>query len=249
MKKLNLILILGLVFLCSNFALSNETENYFKQGNELYTQGNFEEALGKYLKISNTEVESFELFYNIGNCYYRLNQIGNAIRFYEKAKNINPEDENLLYNLKLANGLTIDKIELPEPDAFTKLVNSSLQFFTVAQLAYIFIWFTWLFAGFLVFYIFKRNKLFLYIALAFLGFAVLEGIFLNYKYSLDTIPYGVVVGYEASAYSSPNKDSQVVFSIHEGTKAQILRETGEFLEVRLIDGKTGWVLNGLFGKI
>ncbi|KAA3599280.1 MAG: tetratricopeptide repeat protein [Calditrichaeota bacterium] len=249
MKKIKLILIFGLVFLCSNFAFGNEIENYFKQGNELYTQGNFEDALGNYLKISNSEVESFELFYNIGNCYYRLNQIGNAIRFYEKAKNINPEDENLLYNLKLANNLTIDKIELPEPDSFTKFVNSSLQFFTVSELAYIFVGLTWVFAIFLVLFIFKRNKLFLYISLAFLGFVVLEGIFFNYKYSLDTIPYGVVVGYEANAYSSPNKDSQVVFSIHEGTKAQILRKTGEFLEVRLIDGKTGWVLSGLFGKI
>lgn len=249
MKRINLILILGLVFLSANFALGNEIENYFKQGNELYTQGNFEKALSNYLKIANSEIESFELFYNIGNCYYRLNQIGNAIRFYEKAKNINPEDENLLYNLKLANSLTIDKIELPEPDAFTKLVNSSLQFFTVAQLSYIFIGLIWCFAGFLVLFIFKKNRLFLYISFAFLGFAVLEGVFLNYKYSLDTIPYGVVVGYEANAYSSPNKDSQIVFSIHEGTKAQILRETGDFMEIRLIDGKTGWVLSGLFGKI
>lgn len=249
MKKLNLILISGLVFLCSNLTLGNEIENYFKQGNELYTQGDFEEALSNYLKIYKTEVESFELFYNIGNCYFRLNQVGNAIRFYEKAKYINPEDENLLYNLKIANNLTIDKIELPEPDAITKLVNSFLNFFTVAQLAYILVSLTWLFSAFLVIYIFKRNKYFLYLSLAFLGFTALEGIFLKYKYSLDTIPFGIVIGYEANAHSSPNKDSQVIFSIHEGTKAQILRETGDFLEVRLLDGKTGWVLNGLFGKI
>lgn len=248
MKKIVLLLTLFL-FVLNNSSFADETQELFSKGNELYKANDFEEASKTYLEIVNSGTSSFEVFFNLGNCYFRLGKVGEAVLYYEKAKKINSKDENLLYNLQLVSNQTIDRVELPEPDVFTKIINDSLEFFTLSELSYILIGQVWLFALGMIFFLWRRDKFLLYFSLLFLTTSLFSGAFLKYKYEIDSIDYVVVLHYEANAYSSPNKDAKLMFSIHEGTKAQVLEEAEGFYEVRLVDGKTGWIEAELLGKI
>jgi tetratricopeptide (TPR) repeat protein len=91
------------------------TTDKFKQGVAFFTSGNYKEALQVWTDIYNTGYRSSNLEYNIGNAYFKLNDIPDAILFYERAYLLNPTDENINYNLQIARTLTVDRFqEIPE---------------------------------------------------------------------------------------------------------------------------------------
>src|ERR1051326_9200952 len=106
MKKMLNILFLLLISI-SGFASKELVAN------EAYTKGNFAKAAEEYEKSIAEGYGSPELYYNLGNSYYKLDNIGKSILNYERAKKLAPQDEDIAFNLKLANQRTIDKIETP----------------------------------------------------------------------------------------------------------------------------------------
>ena len=92
--------------------LNNQSlDSIFDSSNDLYTNGNYQMAVEGYQSILNSGFESAELYYNLGNAFYKLNNIPESNFFYEKAKSISPSDEDILINLSFAQNLRIDKIE------------------------------------------------------------------------------------------------------------------------------------------
>ena len=113
--KLNSFLII-LFSLFASQLLADDSSSLFKQANDFYAKNEFQKAIALYEKVEATGMVSAELYYNIGNAYYKNNEIGKAILNYERAKKINPEDEDINFNLKLANQKTEDKIEKQDMD-------------------------------------------------------------------------------------------------------------------------------------
>jgi len=123
MKK-NIILLLFLFINLLVFGISNdEAEAIFNKGNQAYQDGKYDEALSNY-RILEADFVSFELLYNIGNTYYKLENIPEAILFYERAKKIDPSNEDLKTNLQIANLKVIDKIDKLPTLAITDFGNS-----------------------------------------------------------------------------------------------------------------------------
>ncbi len=105
------------------FSFGNENishyENLFQHANEYYSKGNYDSAIIMYRNIVNAEYESVSLYYNFGNAYYKMKNIPSAILYFEKAKKLAPDDNDVLFNLQLTNQQITDKIE-PLPELFYK---------------------------------------------------------------------------------------------------------------------------------
>ena len=85
---------------------------FFDEGNQRYQDGDFDGALERYARILDDGLESGELYYNIGNTYFKLNELGPAILYYERARRLMPGDDDLVANLELARSMTADQITL-----------------------------------------------------------------------------------------------------------------------------------------
>jgi len=110
------IIILLLLVLTADLVSGQEERSVkFKKGVEYYTASKYQEALNEWLDIYNTGYRSAELDYNIGNAYFKLNNVPGSILFFERAHLLKPADNNINYNLQIARTLVIDKFEdIPE---------------------------------------------------------------------------------------------------------------------------------------
>ena len=105
------------LFILLIFSNTQSIDNSFRESNDLYTNGDYQNAVEGYLDILKSGFESAELYFNIGNSFYKLNNIPESNYYYEKAKSISPNDDDILTNLSFAQNLRIDKIEtLPVSD-------------------------------------------------------------------------------------------------------------------------------------
>ncbi len=98
-------------------------QNNFENGNKLYQQGQYEAAAEAYQSVLNGRQESAELYFNLANCYYKLNKVAPAIYNYEKALTLRPGDTEILNNLHFAQKMTIDEIKEVPKVGFAKLLR------------------------------------------------------------------------------------------------------------------------------
>ena len=103
-------------------SFSQNSENYFKAGNDFYNNGQFEKALDSYFKVLNENYHSAELYYNIGNTYYKLDSIANSIFYFEKAKKISPMDRDIINNLGNAENMISEGKRLHRKFVFDNLL-------------------------------------------------------------------------------------------------------------------------------
>jgi tetratricopeptide (TPR) repeat protein len=244
-KQILLLLLLISVFIRPSIA-QDPNKDKFYQGVTYFTAGSYEEALQVWNEIYKTGFQSANLDYNIGNAYFKLNNIPSAILFYERAYLLNPADENINYNLQVARTLIVDRFqEIPEL-FFIKWYNFVSLFLSTNTWAKISITTFILFLLFLSLYIYSRrhrNKvigfwvgvLFLILSLSSLAFTV-RNKSLVYDSNKAIITASLVNG-----KSSPDKSGTDLFVLHEGTKVTIEDTVGEWLEIRLSDGNKGWV--------
>lgn len=106
-------IILSIVFIVLVFRinLSAQTPNELMiRANKYYQNNQFEQAIDSYKEILSHGYESSAMYYNLGNAYFKTNKLGYAIYSYEKGLKLSPNDEDLLYNLRISNSRTVDKI-------------------------------------------------------------------------------------------------------------------------------------------
>ncbi len=245
MKRILLILFI-LSLMHSGFAsVSNDT--LISKAVQQYNEGLYENAIENYKLILESGFESSEIYYNIGNAHFKLNDLPSAILFYEKAKKLKPNDKDILYNLNVANSRIIDNIE-QVPEIFLKTWwNNFYNMFSANGWAKITIGLFIVFLLFVSIYILSSNrfikKLFFGIAVIFL-FTTLFSFALSYQkyyYSIEQ-KEAIVFQPTVTIKSSPNKNSVDLFVIHEGTKVYITDELDGWYEIRIANGSVGWLL-------
>ena len=84
----------------------------FDQGNKFYEKENYQAAISSYESVANSGKQSAELYFNLGNCYYKLHKVAPAIYNYEKALLLSPNDTEIKTNLEFARKMTIDDIKV-----------------------------------------------------------------------------------------------------------------------------------------
>lgn len=244
--KKYIIILLLILFFVKSAASQDTNKDKFYQGVTYFTAGSYKEALQVWTDIYKTGYRSANLDYNIGNAYFKLNNIPLAILFYERAYLLNPADENVNYNLQVSRTLIVDRFqEIPEL-FFIKWYNFVSLFLSTNMWAVISIATFILFLLCLSLYVYSsrhRRKvagfwiaiLFLFLSLGSLAFTIRnKSLVYNSQKAIITTPL-------VNGKSSPDKSGNDLFVLHEGTKVTIEDTVGEWLEVRLSDGNKGWV--------
>jgi len=228
-------------------ALSQETAaDKYSEGVTYFSSGNYNEALQIWTDLYNTGYRSANLNYNIGNACFKLNNIPDAILFYERAYLLDPADEDINYNLQIVRTLIVDRFqEIPEL-FFVKWYDFTALFFSTNSWAIISISSFILCLIFLSLYIYSsvyRHKI--------IGFWFAVSFIIVTMFSLSLTMRNKSLVYDShkaiissplvNGKSSPDDSGTDLFVLHEGTKVSVEDEVGEWLEIQLSDGNKGWV--------
>jgi tetratricopeptide (TPR) repeat protein len=244
-----------LILFCLSISLFAQTpDELMKSANKFYQDGNYPAAIESYQKILSQGFESGALYFNLGNTYFRSGRLGHAIFNYEKGLKLEPNDEDLSYNLKIANARTFDKItELPKlfiVSWWEGLVTA----FSVSGWTFIVVIVFWALVASLAFYFFSNKARlqrisFLSSSIS-LSILIIVVVILAARISREaTTNYGILVEQTYSAKVSPDTRSNDAFVIHEGIKFAIDDQLNDWAKIRLIDGKVGWVQKNALGQI
>ena len=237
-------LVLGILLLGT--ARGQDQQQLFRQANRFYEEGVFDQALSGYKEILSQDYESGPLYFNVGNCYYKLGQIGQAVLFYERARRLIPGDEDLEANLALANLRVVDKIpELPEFWPIT-VANSLVNLLSRPVLLGVTFFLYFVFVASIILKTLARKRAVRSVASrsAILGGALL---LLFSLFLVAQIRQGqkrdraVIMVPTVHVMSAPGAEGVEVFTLHEGTRVRIDQTSGLWVEIVLSDGNVGWL--------
>lgn len=218
----------------------------FEKGNVLYQKGQYEQAIQAYESVLDSRQQSADLYFNLGNCYYKLNKVAPSIYNYEKALVLAPEDIDITNNLKFAQKLTIDEVKEVPKVGFAKLLHDFTGMYHYNSWAWISIVFGLMFLGFFIGYYFslaavlKRIFFFgMFVWVLFLLVSVGAAIFEKNHFVTDRP--AIVFAEVTEVKSEPQKASPATFILHEGTKVFVKEILGKWKKIELTDGTEGWI--------
>ena len=238
--------VISLVMLISAINSIAQVESLKLKADEAYVAGALDTAIINYESIIAQEYISAEVYFNLGNAYFRTGNIPNTILNYERALKLAPADEDIQFNLRLAKLRTVDKIEaVPELWFITK-IKSFYQIMHVDSWGWAMILFSLLMVGCIVVYFSATNSFIK--KNGFFG-AILFGIGLLLSFYMAEMAHtqltadnrSVVMQPSLTVKSSPDKSGNDLFVVHEGLVVEEEDATGEWRRIKLPDGNTGWV--------
>ena len=237
---------LFLLFAYSNAFAQNNSE-LFKQANELYRNEKYVEAIGLYEQIEASGLVSSELYYNLGNSYYKINKVAPSIYNLEKSLLLNPQNTDAANNLVFAKRMAIDAIEELPKTFFQNLEENVIQQLSFDQWAYVAVSASIMTCLFFLFFYFSyipgRKRAYFVISILS-SLILIFSLFFTFKQfdtSKSTIE-AIVFDEKTSVKDAPLSSGQEVFEIHEGLKVMVLDEVDVWKKIKLSDGKTGWIL-------
>jgi len=240
------ILILCAFLLLSLKLMAISDAGMMLKGNKAYKEGMFSQAIACYQEVLKKGVASAELYYNLGNACFKSNDIPSAILYYEKAKKLHPDNENIDFNLKVANSKIADKIE-QVPQLFIKrwwtaLFNLlSLDSLAVLSIAS-FVLFLVLVSIFLFVSPLWVRKIAFWSSASFLLLSVSSFLIAQRKHhALIAQKEAIVFTPAVTVKSSPDENSVDLFVVHEGAKVMLLDTIGTWQEIRIGNGSEGWI--------
>lgn len=234
-----------LVF-CLGLVSFSQNDQRFEQANAMYNDGKYAEAIEQYEAILESGVHSAELYFNLGNANYKLNNIAPSVYYYEKALLLNPNDDDIKNNLAYAQNMTIDAIDNVPQVGFARIINNVVNTFAADT------WAKMAIAGIIVFVLLflmyhfaqatSRKRLAFIISVVSLFFGCFAVAMAFQKESLDKKDNpAIVFAQESRVKSEANKISEEVFRLHEGTKVQVLESYEDWKKIQLSDKSTGWI--------
>ncbi len=231
-------------FLFSALMAQESADDLFKKGNALYASHKFREASEMYESLVHS-VEHADLYYNLGNAYFRQGEIGQSIWAYEKGLQFNPRDNDLQHNIALARAHVRDRIDFPKGMVLVDYYRSLKQKVTLGDVFFIggfillisaTVWFGKLFG-------FIRGTAYRVLILPLvIGVFAMHGFMLDVYWDITGNQQAVVVTPVVEALSAPAaSDEKILFRIHEGTVVQFTQDYPGWVEIVLLDGKKGWI--------
>ncbi|MHC1708013.1 MAG: tetratricopeptide repeat protein [Bacteroidales bacterium] len=243
MKRFTLVCVFLTVF---SVGFSENPQQLFQQASDLYANKKYEAAVKMYEKILQEGFESPSLYFNLGNAYYKQNNIPNSIWYYEKAKKLAPGDEDINFNLRLANTKIVDKIEsVPElfiyrwwknirgwyaPDGWARISIVLLTIFFLFTAMYL-----------------LMKKIIIRKVSFWIACLLLLSTSLTFTFAYQTWKYrnnqkeAIIFSPAVNIKSSPDDNSVDIFVLHEGTKVVITDNLGDWYKILIANGSVGWL--------
>ncbi len=254
MKKQIILLTICLFSLGGFAATQDSLQLLFEKGNQFYQEKEYELAVEAYLQIEEQGYRSAELFYNIGNGYFKTNNIGKSILYYERALLLDPSNPDIAHNIAFANTQIVDKIESVPQLFITQWWEACASLFTADGWGVVGVVTALLLAFFVLAFLFFRSNSAKNIALLLAIITLIVGVFsfILGKKQLNKVienKHAIVMSPIVNAKSTPSKSGGDLFVIHEGLKVTITDELNEWIEVQIPNGEKGWVLYQTIEKI
>lgn len=244
--KIPVVYICSFLFLIHALHAQATPDSIFTQANELYKEAKYEEALSLYLHIMEQGYESAFLYYNAGNAYFKTHNHPKAILMYERALLLDPFNENILFNLELANKYVADKIEKLPTFFIQNRLYSFISIFDSDSWAWLsiatFIIFLIVFALYLFSVQIKLKKISFWFSLLALTTSLFSYSF-SYRQMKKRTSHdqAIIMTPMVVVRSAPDESGTELFVIHEGLKVTIKDNIGSWVEIRLADGNKGWI--------
>ncbi|NND94957.1 MAG: tetratricopeptide repeat protein [Flavobacteriales bacterium] len=225
--------------------MAGDPDSLVNRGNELYEAANYEQAIALYIEADNL-IESADLHFNLGNAYYKNNELGKSILHYEKALMLEPGDEDIKHNLKLAKNLTLDKLDDSVENDFSIWWTATLLKIGMDRLAYLSILAAFLSViGWIMFRVSTtRNKRQLGFTMGIGCLIIAIGTSLSSLDAKSSIMYqsnGIILSKRVAVQSAPDEESTELFILHEGSKVTIESVRGAWTNVSIPNGNEGWM--------
>lgn len=226
-------------------------EELFEKGNAFYKNRSYDSAALSYDEALAMEVNSV-LLYNRGNCAYRLGKHGEAILHYERALLRDPDNEDIKKSLAFVETQIVDK-KIDEKRGLFQRFLVSVQKLLPMKLQFWIMFFLSLSIGVALYFVLfrkgSRRVLFIYVSTMLLFCYLLVGSSLLVKVvRSEDDNYAVILAKSSDAMNEP-LGKTVIFSAHEGTKVAIIKNGGEWIQVALNNGSTGWMRRNDLGFI
>jgi tetratricopeptide (TPR) repeat protein len=229
--------------ICSLVSLAN---NDFNEGNAAYKDQRYEDAVEAYQKIVDDGLESPELYYNLGNAYFKLNDLAHAKLYLEKAHKLAPNDEDIIYNLdSIANPALLDKTEIIP----AKGINAAMVSVVASKGKNFWSWTAILLCGFgflsLCAFLFvgtsKLKQIAFYSGITAIVLGIVAiGLAYFHKNHLNSHEKGVIMSESVEILNEPSANAEMLFELHEGTTVEIIEENNEWYRIE-IDKLQGWM--------
>ncbi len=218
----------------------------FDMANKLFAEKKYAESVTMYEEILENEGVAPELYYNLGNAYFRLNELAKSILNYERALRLSPQYADAKHNLEFANMKVIDHVELMDTfflkkwiSALMKLQSSNAWFITAV------FFFVFAMVSLLIF-IFGGTKFFrkasFYIGVVCLIISITSVTFSGIrKVRMLNHQDGIIISGVVVIKGAPDRSGTDLFQLHEGTKVSVVSALGDWYEIKLGSGSIGWV--------
>ena len=239
-------MLLCLSFIIFHLSFSDIVAQTKVQADEAYTQEEYEEAIEMYGQLL-AEDPSAEVYYNMGNAYYRLDSIARAILCYERALLLQPGDEDVRFNLQVARSKTVDKIAPEREMFFVTWYHSLVNFLSVDAWAYVALVALALAVVALLVYFFaydeRLRRITFFLSIAMLVLFLLGNLFAwQQQKTLVGHDSAIVMDESVAVKNIPSENGSDEFTIHAGTKVVITDDTmSDWKQILLPDGREGWV--------
>lgn len=218
-----------------------------EDGDMEYKKGNYQQAIKDYQEVLKEGV-SAEVYYNLGNAYFRTDNLPQAILAYERARLLSPGDDDINFNLELARSKTIDKISGNDEMFYVAGYRSLVNMLGADSWAYLSIAAIILSLLLVLFFLFSSSvtirKLSFFGGILFFTLFALSTFFAyQQKQIVESKRGAIVISPVVTVKKTPSKTSGDVFVIHEGTRVDIMDKTiNPWRGIQLSDGRVGWVL-------
>lgn len=223
-----------------------DAQQVFATANQAYQGGNYRVAADGYESIlKNGNVFSKELFYNLGNAYFRLNQIGLSVLNYERALRLAPSDAEIQQNLIVARSRVSDDIEPITNVFFVRWWQKARNAFPADSWSIFGLFFIWFgAAGFALWLLDnerQRKKYGFITGLVAIPLSILMFLLAQSAATVMQTPSGIVITHETALKNAPDPNATTVNTLHEGLKIEILDTYGSMTKVKLPNGEDGWL--------
>ena len=243
MRRVFLMLLLSVVSVALR---AQSADELWMQGNEAYANGDFRKAVECYDAVVKLGRVNEKVYYNLGNAYFKEENIAQSILFYKRALRLSPNDNDIRFNLTVVNGYVRDRVEVM-PEFFLLTFIRSLRI-ALSSNGWALVSLALLFTGFGSLLLFTHMEALNIRKSGFYGALVCAVLFsvslcfsLAQRKDIVNSNEAVIVSSSVAVKSSPDNTGKDLFILHGGTVVKMVNRIGDWREIMISNGNKGWV--------